>query len=326
MYINIMTNEKRNNHLNQILSLNLESLGLVNDKNSLFYFDDPSDKHPLEIVYQNYKDLSTFFSQDLKTPEKILDLRPEQLDAEAYSKLLEIKKINQWFNETKGQVLFHYLNKEFTLAQAQLAMIKDFLQIEGESQDYEPRITVIHKDNDVTEEDIYRIHNSFMLISQFVPDEYEELLPEIKLSILSENNNKSNSYSDITDEGYGFLEIKVVQDLIDQVAIVFHEYLHAIELVNKNILKETNKFLINRADSLVAIDINSQDDSYRALTGEWIHPKVGAIYQDQLNKDELIGTEVLSLGGQLLLTKPIEFLLADPEHALLILKFLKGAI
>jgi len=221
------------------------------------------------------------------------------------------------YKKSSTDALFHYLNKDYSLGEAQISMVKDFLSIkQKESLDYSPNVTVIKHDDNLKEEDIERIFGCFSLVSDFIPDKYEKNLPEIELVITEKFNSSSYSFDEET--GKGFMTIQKTDNLVQQIGIVFHEYLHAIELANSLIKKFTNEYLIAHSTSMRVEESNGKF----LMEGLFFSDKIREITGNDLTKP--FGTEVLSVSGQIMITNPLEIFLADPVITLLFIKFIKG--
>ena len=107
-----------------------------------------------------------------------------------------------------------------------------------------------------------------------------------------------------------------------------HETMHWLEDVDKNIGQKSIVFLKNRT-------VNDKEEKLSVLTGNsaykpwevakkdnFPNPYCGKIYKN--NTNQYLGTEILSMGLQELLSNPIEFYKNDKEYFKFVIGILKG--
>lgn len=248
--------------------------------------------------------------------------------------------------QARGQVLniLHVLNNNFkafledklneglNLAEAQVAGIKEFLSL----PDYQALdFPQIYTQGQVSQDQVNRIVSALKVATTLIPDKYKNKTPVPTLIIKGEGAS-GPSFASAAQKS--LIALNVQKHLIAQVAEAMHEYLHLIEQFNPEINKATNKFLLDNATSLTYQTLESIGQAYQkpfqssaagilVLPGPFVDPYVGRTYGDiDSNLKKLVTTEVLSVGGEILLLSPTNFSLRDPAHFNLITQVLKGLI
>lgn len=224
------------------------------------------------------------------------------------------------------------LNEGLNLAEAQVSGIKEFLSL----PEYQAlNFTDIYTQGEVSQDQVNRIVNALQIATTLIPDKYKNktAVPTLIIKGLGEGGP---SFASAAEKS--LIVLNVQKNLIAQVAEAMHEYLHLVEQFNPEINLATNKFLLNQASSLTYQPQKLLGTTYQkpfqpsagdilVLPGPFIDTYVGRTY-GTIDKDlkKLVTTEVLSMGGELLLLSPTNFSLRDPAHFSLITQFLQGKI
>jgi hypothetical protein len=248
--------------------------------------------------------------------------------------------------QARGQVLniLHILNNNFkafledklneglNLAEAQVAGIKEFLSL----PEYQAlNFSEIYTQGEVSQEQVNRIVNALQVATTLIPDKYKNNTP-VPTLIIKGLGEAGPSFASAAQKS--LIVLNVQKNLIAQVAEAMHEYLHLIEQFNPDINLATNKFLLTQASSLTYQPQKVLGSKYQkpfqpsagdvlVVPGPFVDTYVGRTYgplDSTLTK--LVTTEVLSMGGELLLLSPTNFSLRDPAHFHLITQFLQGKI
>lgn len=223
------------------------------------------------------------------------------------------------------------LHEGLTLAEAQIAGIKEFLHL----PEYQPlTFEEIYTQGVVSQEQINRVISAFQVASTLIPDRYKQSTP-VPTIIIKGPDDKSPSFASAAEKSLIVLNLQT--NLITQIAEALHEYLHLIEQFNPEINYTTNKFIMDKTN-LCQKTIKEIGETYRkpflpsaasvlVYQGPFIDPYIGRTYGSiDPTLKKLVGTEVLSVGGEALLMNPTNFSLRDPEHFKLIVQVLQGKI
>jgi hypothetical protein len=102
---------------------------------------------------------------------------------------------------------------------------------------------------------------------------------------------------------------------------VFHEMGHYIETMNKDVLNRLIEFYERRTAHDAEVEMSGMDGEY-TKRDNFFDEYVGKVYKN--DRGEIEYTEILSMGLELLIKKPYEFMEKDPEHFDLIISIITG--
>ena len=197
----------------------------------------------------------------------------------------------------------------------------------------ELKIKEVYSGPNVPESKARMVVKALNTVSKLIPDKYKKNVPPVTLLIRDGQPGLPSAASLNGDDSVVVLNVR--KNNVVQAAEAFHEYVHLIEKFNtKDVMKSSNSFLKKRRTAKTKTTIKQVAERFNkqylevaanieVYEDHFTDVYAGRTYGD-LDGNDLVATEVLTVGCEHLILDPVGFAIKDNEYFEFVLKMLKG--
>lgn len=213
------------------------------------------------------------------------------------------------------------IQEGYNIAQAQILGIKKLLDIPNYAELEFPEV---FSNGEIDSQKIESLIKTFQMATSLIPDNLKKNTPVPTIILNQDEMSTLPSFSSYTNKVVISLNMKT--KFVQQIAEAIHEYAHLIEQFNPEVNLDTNKFLLEKIFSLEKDTLENLGKKYQkpflpeakkieVYEGPFIDLYVGRTYGNlDSNLNQIVNTEVLSVGLEALFLNPTNFMLRDKDY------------